>query len=30
MRNKWGASLDMDPYFNPNLSRNFTDFRLQV
>jgi GT2 family glycosyltransferase len=30
MRRKWGAALESDPYFNPNLSRNFTDYRLQI
>jgi GT2 family glycosyltransferase len=30
MRQKWGTSLDRDPYYNPNLSRNFTDYRLQL
>jgi GT2 family glycosyltransferase len=29
MRQRWGDSLDSDPYYNPNLSRNFSDYRLQ-
>jgi GT2 family glycosyltransferase len=30
MRRKWGEKLATDPYFNPNLSRDFTDYRLRV
>jgi GT2 family glycosyltransferase len=30
MRRKWGEKLAADPYFNPNLSRGFTDYRLRV
>jgi GT2 family glycosyltransferase len=28
MRDIWGSVLDRDPYYNPNLSRDFTDCRL--
>ena len=28
MRAIWGASLDDDPYYNPNLSRDFPDCRV--
>jgi GT2 family glycosyltransferase len=28
MRQIWGASLDRDPYYNPNLSRDFPDCRV--
>ncbi len=30
MRERWGAALDSDPYYNANLSKNFSDYRLQV
>ena len=30
MREMWGATLDHDPYYNPNLSRDFPDCRLGV
>jgi GT2 family glycosyltransferase len=30
MRQRWGAALDIDPYYNPNLSRLFSDYRVQV
>jgi GT2 family glycosyltransferase len=30
MREKWGALLEQDPYYNPNLSKLFSDYRLQV
>jgi GT2 family glycosyltransferase len=29
MRRTWGAVLDRDPYYNPNLTRAFPDFRLR-
>jgi GT2 family glycosyltransferase len=28
MRRRWGAVLDADPYYNPNLTRDFPDYRL--
>lgn len=28
MRELWGATLDRDPYYNPNLSTEFPDYRL--
>ena len=28
MREIWGAALDADPYYNPNLSRDFPDCRV--
>ncbi|HET7218704.1 MAG TPA: glycosyltransferase family 2 protein [Vicinamibacterales bacterium] len=28
MRQIWGAALDGDPYYNPNLSRDFPDCRI--
>ena len=30
MRRRWGAVLDADPYYNPNLTRNHPDFRIGV
>ena len=30
MREKWGMALEHDPYYNPNLSRLFSDYRLKV
>jgi GT2 family glycosyltransferase len=30
MRERWGSALDHDPYYNPNLSRNFSDYRIQL
>jgi GT2 family glycosyltransferase len=30
MRERWGSALDRDPYYNPNLSRNFSDYRIQL
>jgi GT2 family glycosyltransferase len=30
MRKRWGAALERDPYYNPNLSKLFSDYRLQV
>ncbi len=30
MRQQWGAVLDRDPYYNPNLSKLFSDYRLQL
>ena len=30
MRQRWGAVLERDPYYNPNLSRLFSDYRLQL
>jgi GT2 family glycosyltransferase len=29
MREKWGAVLEQDPYYNPNLSVHFPDYRLR-
>jgi GT2 family glycosyltransferase len=29
MRQRWGAILEHDPFYNPNLSKLFTDYRLQ-
>jgi GT2 family glycosyltransferase len=28
IRQRWGAVLDCDPYYNPNLTRHFPDYRL--
>ena len=28
MRRRWRAVLDADPYYNPNLTRDFPDYRL--
>jgi GT2 family glycosyltransferase len=28
MRRRWGAVLDADPYYNPNLTREFPDYRV--
>jgi GT2 family glycosyltransferase len=30
MRQRWGAVLERDPYYNPNLSKLFSDYRLQL
>ena len=30
MRERWGAVLERDPYYNPNLSKLFSDYRLQL
>jgi len=30
MRERWGDNLERDPYYNSNLSRNFSDYRLQA
>jgi GT2 family glycosyltransferase len=30
MRQKWGEVLDRDPYYSPNLSRLFSDYRIQT
>jgi GT2 family glycosyltransferase len=29
MRQTWGTVIDNDPYYNPNLSREFADYRLR-
>jgi GT2 family glycosyltransferase len=29
MRQRWGPMLETDPYYNPNLSKHFSDYRLQ-
>ena len=29
MRHRWGALIDQDPYYNPNLTRAFPDYRIQ-
>ena len=30
MSRRWGAVLEHDPYYNPNLSKLFSDYRLQL
>jgi GT2 family glycosyltransferase len=30
MRERWGTALDDDPYYNANLSKHFSDYRLQL
>jgi GT2 family glycosyltransferase len=30
MRSRWGAIIDRDPYYNPNLTRDFPDYRLDA
>ena len=30
MRERWGNVLERDPYYNPNLSKLFSDYRLQL
>src|SRR5829696_10494501 len=30
MRERWGAALDADPYYNPNFSRGSGDFNLRA
>jgi GT2 family glycosyltransferase len=30
MRERWGAVVERDPYYNPNLSKLFSDYRLQL
>lgn len=29
MKNKWGAALELDPYYSPNLTKDREDFSLQ-
>jgi len=30
MRRTWSAVLERDPYYNPNLTRDFPDYRLRL
>ena len=30
MRSRWGDVIDRDPYYNPNLTRDFPDYRLDA
>jgi GT2 family glycosyltransferase len=30
MRRRWATVIDRDPYYNPNLSRDFPDFRIDA
>lgn len=30
LRARWGARFDQDPYYNPNLTREFLDYRVGV
>jgi GT2 family glycosyltransferase len=30
MRERWGPVLERDPYYNPNLSTRFSDYRLEA
>jgi len=30
MRRRWASVIDRDPYYNPNLTRDFTDFRIDA
>ena len=30
MRRRWGAVIDNDPFYNPNLTRDFPDYRLDA
>jgi GT2 family glycosyltransferase len=30
MRARWGALLDRDPYYNPNLTREHSDLRIRI
>ncbi len=30
MRRRWGAIIDNDPFYNPNLTRDFPDYRLDA
>ncbi|MEO7274563.1 MAG: glycosyltransferase, partial [Vicinamibacterales bacterium] len=30
MRRRWGSAIARDPYYNPNLTRDFPDYRLDV
>jgi GT2 family glycosyltransferase len=30
MRVRWGAIIDNDPYYHPELTREFTDYRIKV
>jgi GT2 family glycosyltransferase len=30
MRRAWGPVLERDPYYNPNLTRDFPDYRLKL
>ena len=28
MRRRWASVIDHDPYYNPNLTRDFPDYRI--
>ena len=30
MRARWGAVMDNDPYYHPELTREFADYRIRV
>jgi GT2 family glycosyltransferase len=30
MRQRWRTALERDPYYNPNLSKYFSDYRIQL
>jgi GT2 family glycosyltransferase len=30
MRSRWGAVMDQDPYYHPELTRDFADYRIRV
>ena len=30
MQNKWGAALEVDPFYNPNLTKDREDFSLRT
>ena len=30
MRRRWASVIDNDPYYNPNLTRDFPDYRIDA
>jgi hypothetical protein len=30
MRRRWGSEIDRDPYYNPNLTRDYPDYRVDA
>jgi hypothetical protein len=30
MRRRWADVIDNDPYYNPNLTRDFPDYRIDA
>ena len=30
MQRRWGSEIQKDPYYNPNLTREYPDYRIQL